>query len=55
VNLVDTCFVENVKQQTWPNTQDPNEVLLHGLFPDIKTMNTNFMLLGPCIFLYSVY
>lgn len=50
MNLVDTCFVENVKQQTWPNTHDPDEVLLHGLLPEVKTMNANFMLFVLFIF-----
>jgi hypothetical protein len=54
VNLVDAGFVENVKQQTWPNIQDPDEVLLHGLFPDIKTMNTNLCYSYPA-FAYIQY
>jgi len=50
VNLVDTCFMENMKQQTWPNTHDPDEVLLHRLLPYVKTVNANFMLYVLCIF-----
>jgi hypothetical protein len=47
--------MENMKQQTWPITQDPDEVLLHRLLPDIKAMNANFVLLILCIFVYLVY